>query len=233
MQMSVMENRPFPREGLLISGGDALPAPSTAHRDVKRGSRGSFSGNLLVGEYPGRVVQCESHLEMKVALILDARPEVVHLEEQVKAEWYDEHGEVHDHFFDFRAFLNDGTRLAIPVRAMKYATPEFLGRMARIASQAVPKVADEICLFTEADIDPVEYENAKYLNAVKDPDPEADAAARRSLCGMSGAATFEALTDAINLGQRGFRAVARLLRWGEIRLMRHERIAPAALVGRV
>lgn len=70
-----------------------------------------------MNELTGRELLSESAIERNVALLLEVDPEVAHFEEQPKAVSYrDDAGKCHRHIFDFRAFLHDGTRVAIAVK---------------------------------------------------------------------------------------------------------------------
>ena len=178
-----------------FSGGITLPAPSRAARNVSTASKGHFTGHLVAGDGPGRVIQVESHLEMKTALVLLARPDVADLEEQVLFEWADEHGEVRTHFFDFRASMRGGARIAIAVKPrQRLESGRFLDTIQAIASQVTPDFADHVHVFTEASIDPVELHNAELFHGLRRPDPEADAAARATVAALTGAAVLKDLT---------------------------------------
>ena len=120
------------------SGGITLPAPSRAARNGPTASKGHFTGHLVAGDGSGRAIQVESHLEMKTALVLLARPDVVDLEEQVPFEWADEHGELRTHFFDFRASLQGGARIAIVVKPRRrLESGRFFDTIQAIASQVM------------------------------------------------------------------------------------------------
>ena len=217
------------------SGGITLPAPSRAARNVPTASKGHFTGHLVAGDGPGRAIQVESHLEMKTALVLLARPDVVDLEEQVPFEWADEHGEVHTHFFDFRPSLRGGARIAIAVKPRRRVeSGRFLDTIQAIASQVMPDFADHVRVFTEACIDPVEFHSAELLHGLRhpDPDPEADAAARAAVAALTGAAVLKDLAAQVGLGARGLRALIRLIGVRCLCLVRWERITPGSLVQR-
>jgi hypothetical protein len=85
---------------------------------------------------------------------------------------------------------------------------------------------------TERDIDPVEYHNAEIMHEMRRPDPEADAAARRAIGELVGAVQIQDLVDAIGFGSRGFRAVVRLIRSRDLKLINNVRIAHEAYVYR-
>jgi hypothetical protein len=215
------------------TGALRRPAPPDAARQVAMGARHHFSGTLIVGEDEGTAVDVESHLEMQVALVMLARRDVVHLETQVPCPWVDAAGHARTHYFDFRLMLRDGSRVALIVKPAKTArTARFRETAARIAAQVTPDIADRVCVMTDRHVDPIDLHNAELLHGCRTPDPEVDAAARRMIGGLRGAARIGDLVAALDRGGRGFRAVARLLRSHDLDLVRHERITPEAHVTR-
>lgn len=214
-------------------GNIILPRPRVAARKIPMGTIGHFTGALVIGNDEGEVMQFQSHTELKTLLVLQARPNVVRLENQVPFGWTDQNGARKYHLFDFRVTLSDGARVALMVKhARKAAQMEFLALMRGIAARAVPHFADRICLVTENDLDPVEVHNAVLTHSVRSPDPEPDEAVRRVVTGMTAAARIKDIVEATDQGGRGFRSVIRLLRTRELELVNHERIEPAALVRR-
>ena len=218
-----------------LAGAIRLPAPPTGSRRVARGARSHFSGFLIVGDGEGRVVEVESRTEMKVGLVMLARPDVVALEGQVRFDWINEAGTPAAHFFDFRLTHRDGSRTALMVKwRTKLENAEFLHKAGMIARQVTPSFADRVRLITDADIDPVELYNAELLHSVRDPDPEADAAAREAIACLSqgGAARLGDLAAATGHDAQGYRALVRLIRSHDLALDRRERISRDALVRR-
>ncbi|WP_073130045.1 hypothetical protein [Palleronia salina] len=92
--------------------------------------------------------------------------------------------------------------------------------------------ADDVVVMTELDVDPIELHNAAFLDSLKETDPEADAAVRRATRGSLGARAISDIVRDVGLPGRGFRAVGRLLRRGELALAKRERITPESLVCR-
>ena len=214
-------------------GGLLLPADPIAGRKIAFGARHHFTGTLVFGENEGQVMEVESHTEMQVALVMLARREVVSLENQVRFPWTDRTGAGRTHYFDFRVSLRDGSRIALFVKSAYRAGNELTkDEMHQIGSQVTPDFADRVSVMTEQHIDPIELHNAELVQAVRLPDPEVDAAARRAVAGMLGAARIGDLVDRIGENGRGFRAVARLIRSHELELATHERITYEALVRR-
>lgn len=216
------------------TGGLLPPLPSIAERAVPVASKGRFTGHLVAGDGPGRIIRTESHLEMQTALIWLARPETAEIEEQVSFPWCDRDGSRRTHFFDFRIVRRDGTRVALAVKPEKrLKSGRFLAEIRRIAGQVTPDFADEVRLFTDRHIDRIELHNAELFHAVRQPDPEADDAASDVTAGLVGAVPLDELSRRIGLGPRGFRALVRLMANHRLRLVREGRITPTSEVQKV
>jgi len=165
--------------------------------------------------------------------VMLARPDVTGLENQVRFDWVDRDGVARVHFFDFRVSFRDGRRAALMVKhAKKAADPVFRSEMRWLANQVGCDFADRVCLITEKDLDPTEVFNAELIHSVRQPDPEPDAAVRRVVANLTGAAKIADIAAASGCSGNGFRAVVRLLRHHELELVSRERIAPEALVRR-
>lgn len=218
-----------------LTGGLVPPTPPSGGRKIPVVSKGHFTGNLVVGDEhgEGRVIEVESHLEMQTALILIARPDIVDIETQVAFDWFDEDGEIHTHFFDFKAYHRDGSRTAIMVKPRKRLQSErFVTEAHRIAAQVTPAFADNVTIFTDADVDPIELHNAELFHAMRTRDPEADAAMRRLVAGVDGAVRIADLVSHSGLEARGFRALVRLIATGALETCAFERIGYETLVQR-
>lgn len=197
------------------------------------GVKQHFTGSFIDGEDEGREIEFESHTEFMVALVMLARPEVVKLENQVLFRWLDEEGQPHWHFFDYRVTLSDGTRIALVLKKdPKAFDPEFRVWLRGLARRALPAFADRLSLITMADLDPVEVHNAQLIHAVRQPDPEPDAAVREVVASIVGAARISDIAAAAGCRGSGFRSVARMIRSHELELMNRERISPDTLVRR-
>lgn len=217
-----------------------LPLPSTAQRDVALSSKSHFCGHVVIGDgsgrgaiagVPPRVVQVESHLELCWCLCLSVRADIADLREQMQFDWFNEDGEVHPHYFDLFVTRTDGTRIACAIRPTAWIGGEFGRQMPRIAAQTrAGRFADDVRLLTDADIDTVELHNAWLLHGVRAGDPVADEAAARVLADMSGMSSLADLTAMTGCGAGGFRALLRLVRWGQLRPLHHEHITPATIV---
>lgn len=227
---------------MLLYNTLTLPHAPTTSRTIPLKSDSHFSGHLVVrtggpNEVTGesdQVMEVESHLEMNLALILSMRPEIADLENQVLFSWSrPQKSAMKRHYFDFRVNFTDGFRTAVMVKeSRKLSCPKFCAEAREIASKVTPDFADDVVIMTELDVDPVEIHNAAFLDSLKETDPEADAAARRAMRGMLGARPISEIVSDVGLSGRGFRAIGRLLRRGEVALAKLERITPEAFIYR-
>jgi len=211
-----------------------LPEQSAGHRDTAVGSSHHLTGRLVIGEGHGRRLGFESHLEAKAAMILAARGETVSLVEQFLTNWTDELGKALRHFVDFVQTKVDGERIGYAVRPTARVSHEYLLKLAHIKEQAVAGgILSDFRLFTEKEVCPVEMANASQFHAVRRPDPFGDKIATEVVRNLSGVATIGQLTDAIGLDGMGFRALVRLIRSGELEMVRHEVISRQSQVIKV
>lgn len=218
---------------LMADGGIAMPVRAQTTRKVAKGRRNHFTGQFTFGSGEGRTMDIESNTELRVALVIIARPGVADLENQVPFEWTKPDGEKATHHFDFRVLMVDGSRRAIMVKSeYRRQQSEVRRELAQIAAQVTPDFADNVDVMTEWDIDPFELFNAEMMHEMRRPDPEADAAARRVAGEIVASVRIQHLVDEICLGARGFRAVVRLIRSHELELINKVRIDPEAFVRR-
>lgn len=205
--------------------GIRLPEPSAGDRATQVGSSEHFTGQIVIGDGPGRVLGLESHLEMKAALILAARSSTDALFEQILFEWRNASGACSIHYIDLVVRRTDGRWIGYAVRPRARITQTYLAELASIKVQSMAAgFLSDFRLFSEDDIDPVELFNAKLLHAVRVPDPEPDAAARSAAARIAGVTTVGALVAETAFEGAGFRAVVRLIRSGHLKTVRHERI---------
>lgn len=202
-----------------------LPARPATGRKVALGAKKHFSCAIVYGPDAGSVMQLESLTEKGVALLLLAREDVAGLESQVLFCWIDDFGSKRKHFFDFRVTMTDGSRVAVMVKYdKKLSDEEFRAKIACIADQVSAPFADRVTVMTEAHLDPVALHNAKLFNAVRKPDPEADAAIRAAVADLVGAVKIGDLIAHTGLAGRGFRSIARLIGAYELDLQTPMRI---------
>ncbi|WP_375699370.1 hypothetical protein [Pseudophaeobacter sp. TrK17] len=222
------------------AGGIRLPAFSKGNRDTQVGSTHHFTGGLVLGDGPGgdgpeRRMGQESNLERKATLILHARPETVSLVEQVLFKWINPNNapgkQLVPHWIDLVQTQANGQVIGYAVRPTAHAGPEYQLKLARIKTQAVAQgVLDDLRLFTEEDVCPVEWHNARQFLAVRRPDLFADPVAADVVGRMTGVCTLDDLVSATGLEGMGFRALVRLIRSGHLEMVRHERIAHTSQV---
>jgi hypothetical protein len=217
----------------LFANATKLPSESSGARKILKSSAVRASGQIVFGTNPGRLVQLDSELEYKVALILSVKPDLADLHEQVCFQWLDHTGKSRSHFFDFVTACKSGKRTGVIVKEASRLKSERLQREIRmIGAQAVTGFVDRVIVVTQRDIDPVDLHNAKLLHEVRHADLEADQAAETATTGLVGAVTVADLTAAIAMGSRGFRALARLIRRQTLVLLHHEIVTHSSLVRR-
>lgn len=205
--------------------GAALPARPATDRTPGVGAKKHFSCAFVHGPGAGSVMNTDSLTEKRVAFVLQARADVAYLENQVLFTWGPEDGPKERHIFDFRAKMIDGSRVGIMVKYdKKLSDEEFLAKSSRIASNVTADFADRVTLMTEKHLDPVAVHNATLLNAVRKPDPDADAIMRDMVSNLIGAAKIGDLIAYTGLAGRGFRSIARLIAAHELELQEPVRI---------
>lgn len=208
---------------LSVAGGICLPEHSAGDRATQVGSSRHFTGGLVIGTGAGRRVGVESHLEAQAAMIMSTRQETCELVEQVCFEWSDELGEVSNHYVDLVQSRVDGKRTGYAVRPTTRVSNRYLLKLARIKEQAIARgFVDDFRLFTEKDVCRVEWFNARQFHSVRRPDPFGDPVATDVARKFSGVTTIRELVEATRLGGMGFRAVVRLIRAGQHKMVRYE-----------
>ncbi|MDM7970013.1 MAG: hypothetical protein QUV10_10365 [Paracoccaceae bacterium] len=207
-----------------------LPSTSRAERNVPRASAAHCTVNSVLGRDGGTRFQSESLLEFRHKLILDSLGNVADMREQVRFRygWQDEHEVV----FDLFLVLHDGTRLAGDVKPeVRLRSGRHLNNLQEVAWWVRENnFADEVRLFTDADIDPVELFNAHVFHAVGDLDPEADTAAIAIAATLQGGRNLRDLAAEIGMQTRGYKALIRLLASNVLRTFGHVRITPDTVV---
>lgn len=217
----------------LPDGTVHLPRPSTAQRRVAKGRREHFTGQLNVGPDEGTCMGIESYTELQVALTLLARPEVVHVENQVPFTYLGTDGETARHFFDFLTTQSDGSRIAVMVKsAYRFSKPSVAEELRFIGSQVTPDFADRAVVMTEKHFGAHEFHNAEIMHEMRCPDPVVDASALRVVRQVVGAVRIADLVDEIGQGGSGFRAVVRLIRNRHLLIPEGVKISYEAIVTR-
>lgn len=201
-----------------------MPAASSAH----------CTGFAVLGAGHGVRMQGESALEINCLYILNTINNIEEMREQVRFFFGWNPKKQKQHVFDIMVTLTGGERIAFAVKPeIRLVSGKFEAEMQEVAWWVYEKdFADDVRILTDADLDPVEMHNAKVLAAVREPDPEADTAARVALRNLpaGGGQSLRELTLATGMGARGHRALIRLMRTGEAHLQTYERIGPAAVI---
>lgn len=204
------------------------PEPSRADRDIAWKSKRNGNGSTIVD---GRVVMAGSFNELSGILLLRSRIGVAEIVEQVKFDWIDDGGKDRLTYIDAVVTMEDGSRIGYTMKPFANVKGEFLREIPLIAYHArATGFLDDFRLLTDRDMDPVEVYNATMMHGMRRPDVEADAAAARVVNAMAYKATVGELRDEIGLGNRGFRAIVRLLKSHHLRLVKPERIDLPTLV---
>lgn len=193
------------------------PGPSLASREVHSSSRGACRPSIVGGAIP-REIRCESGLERKAALSLLTHPQVVDLREQPRAvAWRDAAGHSRLHTFDFVATLDDGCKLAIPVKPAAIADRKrFADQLGLIAAQLPRGFADGVLLVTDRDLPRDLVHNATLIHQSRRiVDADLD---RKMLSLVSGspATTIGQLVKQSGRGGDAFRSIVRLIGSGAI-----------------
>ncbi|MBO9429654.1 hypothetical protein [Sulfitobacter sp. R18_1] len=216
---------------LSLSGGIRLPEPHRGDRKTQVGSTQHFTGGIVFGEGHGARHGLESHLEANCAMVLAYRPDTKEIVEQVRFEWFDEFGELHNHFIDIVVVRRDETVTGYAVRPIERVGQKYLIELARIKAQAISQgVLDDFRLFTEGDVCSVELFNARLFHSVRRPDCFGDPVAEDVVRSMTGVVRIGDLIEKTRLEGMGFRALVRLIRSGHLKTLGYERISHDAMV---
>jgi hypothetical protein len=216
---------------LSLTGGIRLPEASRGDRATQVGSTQHFTGCMVTGDGSGVRLGYESHGEGCGALLFTARQDTADIIEQVRFEWVDEFGEVHNHFIDLVVVRKDGTLIGFAVRPMAQVSAEYLLRLSRIKEQAIEQgFLDDFRLFIEDDVCPIELSNAKLFHSVRRPDCFGDHVAQDIARKMTGVVTVGQLVSETGLKGMGFRALVRLIRSGQLQMLGYEQITYETMV---
>lgn len=216
------------------TSGIVLPLSSQAERNVQGASSAHCTVHSVLGDGQGVRFQGESYLENNLFCLLNTAANIVEMREQVRFFFGWDPEKQEQHVFDVVVTLDNGERIAFAIKPeVRLVSGKFEAKMQEVAWWVYQQgFADDVRILTEADLDPVELYNAKVVAAVREFDPDGHAAAEAALGAMpaGGGLSLRELTLATGMGARGYRALIRLLRTGEARLQKRERIGPQAVI---
>lgn len=209
------------------------PRASDAFRHIAVPDRGSLRGALVTRGPDPKIISYESNLEKRVLLVLLARRDIVDVREQIEPISYeDEQGAKRKHYFDFLALRDDGQRALIAVKTEDWARKhDLLGLCTRIARYVPSTLADVVVPMTERDAPRDLVRDAELFHCVRDDDrPDHDLIVSGIASTIRGTTTVSCLVAASGLGGDGFRAVARLIQAGTLRVLTRGSIGYATRV---
>ena len=214
--------------------GIVLPQPSQAERDITGASSSHCVAHTVLGDGPGVHTQAESHLELFNLFLLNAKMNVVNLQEQVRFYYGWDPDKQQQHIFDVVATLDSQFRIAFAVKPeVRLQSGRFEVEMQEVTWWVRERdFADEVRIMSEADVNSVDLRNAKILASVREPHPEADGIAIGVVQNLppGGGQSLRDLTLSTGMAADGYRALIRLIRTGVLRLQQHEVIGPKAVV---
>ncbi len=215
-----------------FSEGRVLPEPSRADRRIANASKGHCTGFTVLGDGPGMRTVSEAWIEQCHLQLQSVRADVVDVREQVRFV-YGRRDELR-HFFDMVVTKGDGRRIACTIKpTIDLQSGRFVEHMRTVAWWVQEKkFAHSVRLLTEQDIDAKALHNANINVALRDRDPDAEDAARALVGNLQGRVSIKALTDNLGLGARGYRALLKLISFGDLLVPQNERITPVTLVSR-
>lgn len=233
------DHRHFLSPPLDETNGIETPRGSKAERNVPRASSGHCTAYAVLGAGLGTELQAESLLEVHHFYVLNMLPNVAELREQVRFYYGWNPKKLRQHIFDVVAVLTTGERIAFAIKpefrlnSSNQEKQDFEDEMRVVAWWAYKMdFADDVRILTEVDLNPIELHNAEILAAVREADPEADGAAWEILSSLppEGGQPLRELTLQTGMGARGYRALLRLLRYGQASMVKHEKISPKTLI---
>lgn len=214
----------------IFSEGRVLPAPSRADRNVQNASKGHCIAFAVLGAGSGTRMQAESKLELDHLKTQFNQCDVADVKEQVRFEFG--HRNEFEHYFDMVVTKTSGDRIACTVKPeVRLESGRFIDEMQTVAWWVKKrKFAQSVRLLTEADLDPVARHNANINAALYDEDAQADQTARLVARELRGVVSLKDLTDRTGLQARGYRALLRLIRHGDLGPSSPQRITPSTLL---
>lgn len=221
--------------GLLEAEHDGpinLAASSRAERNVPAASTAHCTVNSVLGDGDGIRYQSESLFEYRHKLVLNSFRNIADMREQARFR-YGPRDEC-EVIFDLFLVLDDGTRIAGDIKPeVRLQSGRHLKVLQEVAWWVDKKdFADEVRLYSDADLDPIDLFNAQVFSAVRDKDPEADAVAMAIAASLDGGQSLRDLTQITGMRARGYRALLRLVRDQALRSFSHTKITPDTIVAK-
>eukprot|EP01037_Dinobryon_pediforme_P019444 gene19444-19864_t len=188
------------------------PLRSSASREISLRSQGSSRATLVNGS-TNQLIECESNIERKAALVLLTHPDVKNVLEQPESvPYYDEMGTVHKHTFDFLVFIKDGMRRAVAVKDSVTAIEKKLHELIDRIGEQNSTFADEFLVLTDADLSPSQVFNANLIYQMRrTSNPEVDAVVRSIVSQLIGSMTIRNIVAQSKKAGLGFQSIVRLI----------------------
>lgn len=203
-----------------------FPKSSQSMRKISHGTA-SCAGHLVFEEVDGTevIIGTESHEELICYTCIAIDPQTAKMQEQVKFLGVDRQGKDQLRWLDLVVTTKAGFVTAYSVKPVGRISDAFVLDLEVLAEQAFALgLVDDVRILSKSDFDETTIFNAKFLIAVRRPDPEADIAAREVARRLSGAASLSELTDQTGFDGRGFHALLRLVRSGHLGVLDHVRL---------
>ncbi|MBY6068822.1 hypothetical protein KUW17_18915 [Leisingera aquaemixtae] len=208
--------------------------PGRGHRKIVKRSPYHWVGQTTFTAADGRqqAFGFGSYLEYQASLCCIYRPGFLDLEEQLAPVLVRKlSGATAPHWLDFRLTLKSGKRIALAVKPKKFAERyEFRAEMLAVADAAIPAVADELCVVTEQNIDPIEFHNAKLFHSARFPEPVMDEAVAEALKSLRTPTMIRQFLAESGIGPAGFYSVVRAIHKGLAKVASNERIGAATVI---
>ena len=193
------------------------PKKSRAERKIPRKSNNHFVGELTFGEElgQGQTVGFESKLEHDVGLLAIYSPGVIDLREQVKMIYTKADGRYVPHYIDFITTEQLGRRTALIVKPhFRAIQSKFRDLVSRLASAAIPRVVDRLVVATERVLEPLRLARVEQFHSCRFAQPEFDNILMNEIKHLDGNMKIQDFLNQIGIGNDGFHAVVRMVRFG-------------------
>ena len=212
------------------------PAKSRAVRKIPKSSKHHFVGELVYDNINGEPQRLgfASYTEFKTAICLIYRDDFADIEEQLASLRFNHlKGTPSVHYFDYRFTTKGGKKVCISVKPERIAkTYDYQATIRAVKKAAIGNICDAVATVTERNISPIELHNAELFHSARRPEPAIDAIVLEGLARLETTVSIEQFLADIGLNGRGFRSVARAIRFGHARLFTPEKIRGKTLIER-